>query len=521
MSKPGFVATVRSLPRTFWVANTMEIFERMAWYGFYALSSLYITGKVQDGCLGFTSEQRGLLQGVVPFFLYLFPVVTGALGDRFGYKKMFFLAYAILAPGYYLLGQFTSFGGFFAVFMFVAVGAAVFKPVVVGTVARTTDERSGSLGFGIFYMMVNIGGFLGPVFAGMVRSDPRLGWEWVFILSAIWISVNFVWLLLFYREPTTEAASATPRSLRKVMSDVVEVLGNGRFFLTVAVVLVLLVIGSRFLPWTVTVVFSAAWVACNVVWDLVLRGLGTEGRVWVVQRMRLGDWRFSVFLLILAGFWTMFNQIFITMPEYIRDFTDTTPILAWLRDVFAAVGLDGMSEKMAALIRERWQINPEYLINLNAGAIVMFQLLVSWGMARFHAFTTMVLGVIVAAAGIATAALGGGGVGITAWIAVAAILVFAFGEMAASPKSQEYIGRIAPPDKVAMYMGYYFVAMALGNLFGGLLSGEAYGTLARDMRRPDLMWLLFAGLGLVTVVALVAYNRWAHPPRGDEAKAQA
>ena len=88
----------RQFSSTFWIANTMEIFERMAWYGFFALSSLYITGSVESGGLGFTSEIRGLLQGVVTFFIYLFPFFTGALGDRYGFKKMLLISYCVLAP---------------------------------------------------------------------------------------------------------------------------------------------------------------------------------------------------------------------------------------------------------------------------------------------------------------------------------------------------------------------------------------------------------------------------------------
>ncbi len=103
-------------PKTFWVANTLEIFERMAWYGFFAVSSLYITNPRSEGALGFTSQQRGTLQGAVTFILYLLPVLSGALADRYGYKKMFVIAFAILTPAYFLLGQVQSYGGFFAVF---------------------------------------------------------------------------------------------------------------------------------------------------------------------------------------------------------------------------------------------------------------------------------------------------------------------------------------------------------------------------------------------------------------------
>ena len=234
-------------PRSFWISNTMEIFERMAWYGFFTVSSLYITGAKADGCLGFTSEQRGTLQGVITFILYLLPVLFGALADRFGYRRTFLTAYILLVPAYFLLGQFKSYETFLLAFLFVAVGAAMFKPVVTATVARSTDASNSHFGFGIFYMMVNIGGLLGPIVAGIIR-----GWSWhyVFLASSLWISVNFFWLL-FYKEPTSEASSAQKRTIKKVLSDIVEVLGNLRFFITIFVVLIVAMIGSKgWLTWS-------------------------------------------------------------------------------------------------------------------------------------------------------------------------------------------------------------------------------------------------------------------------------
>jgi len=227
--------------------------------------------------------------------------------------------------------------------------------------------------------------------------------------------------------------------------------------------------------------------------------------------MRLGDWRFALFLLVLSGFWTMFMQIFMTMPEYIRDFVDTHDILRSLASASGGIGLTGLAARFEGLMAEGYQINPEYLINIDAGAIIVFQVLVSTVMARFAHFTTMIVGTLLASVGIAMTIISPVG-----WVIVPAIVVFAIGEMAASPKSQEYIGRIAPPDKVAMYMGYYFVTIALGNLFGGILSGQAYGKLARDMGRPDLMWLLFAAIGVFTAVCLILYNRFVLLPAGAD-----
>ena len=197
---------------------------------------------MEDGGLGFSDQDRGVLQGVVTFFLYLFPVVTGALADRYGFRRMLLAAYLVLVPAYYLLGQFKTFPTFFLAFMLVALGAAMFKPVVVGTISKVSSDRTASMAFGIFYMMVNIGGFLGPIVAGIVR-----GWSWhyVFIASSFWIALNFILLALFYREPANESRKTDARSLKKVLSDMVEVLGNGRFFLFVFGLLAFLVLGSK------------------------------------------------------------------------------------------------------------------------------------------------------------------------------------------------------------------------------------------------------------------------------------
>lgn len=560
----GFFRTLKTFPTSFWIANTMEIFERIAWYGFYSVSSLYITGAVSEGGLGFTSEQRGTLQAVIPFILYLLPVLTGALGDRFGYKKTFFVAYCIMLPSYFLLGEVRTYEVFFFTFLMLAMGAATFKPVVTGTIARVTTEKNSSLGFGIFYMMVNVGAVIGPLVVGKLRGT--LSWDYMFYSSTAAIGVNFFWLLIFYKEPTTEASSVKKRNLNRVFKDMVEVLGNGRFFLLVFVTLFSLMLGSQgWLSWKTVVIFVPIWLAFNLIVDIPLRKAGENA---ALSPMKVGNWRFVLYLLILSGFWTSFNQIWITMPEYVRDFVNTQDMLpslwgffSWMSTINPEVIVNVLKENIpisgAVLSGNEWtatvnhlyhallaarisieesqlsamliqaginsgvalndvqlsafahqlietgrQVNPEYLIKFDAFAIVVFQIFVSYLIARWNPFNAMVGGVIVASIGI----------GITAWLhngwpVVIAIVVFAFGEMMASPKSQEYIGRIAPMDKKALYMGYYFWAVALGNLFGGILSGQLYGSLARDLQRPDIMWIIFAVLGFFTAFLLVLYDR--------------
>jgi dipeptide/tripeptide permease len=505
MSKTGKIR-LSEFPQTFWAANTMEIFERMAWYGFFAVSSLYITGKVSEGGLGFSDEDRGVLQGVVTFFLYLFPVVTGALADRYGFRKMLLAAFLVLVPAYYLLGQFKTFGSFFAVFMLVAAGAAMFKPVIIGTISKVTNKRTASMGFGIFYTMVNIGGFVGPIVAGIVR-----GWSWenVFIASSGWICVNFLILGFLYKEPTSESKSANPRSLKKVLSDMVEVLGNGRFFLFTFGLLALLVVGSKFtsegtFTWTHITIISGIWVIVNLLWDVLAKQFkGSNVTRWFWEPMKLGDWKFGLFLLIMSGFWTSFNQIFYTLPLYIRDFTDTSDIMSGFTNILDSIGLNSWSIKIDESMATPGQVNPEYMINFNAGAIILFQIFVSYLVTRLKPFTTIFWGVLITVVSFSVLVFG-----TTGWIVLAGIIVFSFGEMMASPKSKEYTGNIAPPEKVALYMGYFYWCVALGNLFGGILSGQLYAAFARDMQRPDIMWIIFALLALFSALAVWLYDRF-------------
>lgn len=127
-----------SFPQSFWVANAMEIFERMGWYGFYAVSTLYLTSPIADGGLGLSSKDRGVIQGLSTFFLYFFPSLFGTLADRYGYRLMFALSAAVMVPGYLLLHLPHTFYGFFLVYILVACGHGMFKPVVLSTIVKTT-----------------------------------------------------------------------------------------------------------------------------------------------------------------------------------------------------------------------------------------------------------------------------------------------------------------------------------------------------------------------------------------------
>ncbi|MHC4827802.1 MAG: MFS transporter, partial [Planctomycetota bacterium] len=120
----------------------------------------------------------------------------GGLSDRYGYKQTIFLSTVLKIIGYLLMAWFPTYWGFFWGAVVLATGTAIFKPGIQGTLVKSTTRRNSSMAWGIFYQLVNIGGFLGPLVAGLLR---KMEWTYVFYACAGIICLNFL-LLLTYKE---------------------------------------------------------------------------------------------------------------------------------------------------------------------------------------------------------------------------------------------------------------------------------------------------------------------------------
>lgn len=473
----AFSKQIKLYPKTFWVANTMELFERWAWYGMFMVLALYLTGSTETGALGFTQEQKGWMMGTVTGGLYFIPIFTGAIADRFGYKRTLLVAYSILSAGYYLMGTFKTFPAVFSTFILVGLGAGIFKPIIQATIAKTTNEKTSSIGFGIFYMIVNIGGFIGPIFASKLRA---LNWQYVFIMASLVIVFNFILVIFFFDEPTKDVVQEPlGESLKKILGNIVEA---------------------------------------------------------------LSDLKLVVFLILIVGFWAMFNQIYYTLPNFIDQWVDTSSTYRLFESISPSFA--------AAIGTNERTIAAEMMTNFDAFYIIIFQILISYLVMKRKPLQAMMIGIFVSSVGIGLSFLFQNGS-----LLILTILVFAVGEMSASPKISEYIGRIAPRDKTALYMGCSFLPLAGGNFLAGILSGKVYGSYADkltlatadmakkgislpkisehftqndylnqaasilkmnqaqytqylwDTYHPSGVWVVFSGIGLATLVLLYIYDR--------------
>lgn len=248
---------------TFWVANGVELLERLAYYGPQAVLAIYLHEH-----LGLTVGQSTWLIGYYGFVVWFMPIVGGAMADRFGFRRTLIAAFLVLAVGNFLLGSLSAgwmastreavplFALMHLLMLVPAMGPAVVKPVVVGTTARAAGDEVRSLGYSIYYTVVNVGAALGPVVASFVRTSA--GVESVFRLSAAMMLATAVVTFALYREPdrTHEPRVATVRQAFR---------------------------------------------------NLVLV---------------LGEFRFVAFLLLFSGFWVVFWQMYVSLPMYVRAYVD-------------------------------------------------------------------------------------------------------------------------------------------------------------------------------------------------------
>lgn len=370
--------------------------ERWAWYGIYTLLGLYLVGSTDTGGLGFDHIQKGSIMGGIVGILYFLPLFFGVIADRIGYKLSLIISFVIMIVGYYSLGEVTSYNSVYAVFLLVAIGAAFFKPVASAIIARNTDESTGTLGFGIFYMMVNIGGFIGPAMSSGLRTT--YGWKIIFIQAAIVITINLVILLLFYKEPKTEKQKDS--------------------------------IGSA-IEKSLLGIFEA-----------------------------LKDIRLGVLLVLMIGFWTMFNQLFNTLPNFIEDWVNSAALSNWLNENVSFLG---------TLLTQDGQVKPEWFTNIDSLMIIICQVSISYFVTKMRHINAVIRGAVIASIG----------VGLTFYtnnplFTIIGTMIFSIGEMMSSPTVSSFIALITPKGKEGLYQGTYFLPVAASYFVTKYISGDLY-----------------------------------------------
>ena len=255
----------------FWVANGVELLERLAYYAVFIVITLYLSN-----VWGFSDIEAGAISGVFSASLYLLPLFSGAYADKIGFRSAIILAFSLLSLGYAGLGilptllesaglvdysMTTTFNGLnesylrwtiVPVMALIVLGGSFIKSVISGTVARETTSENRARGYSIFYMMVNIGAFTGKTVVDPLRkSMGDQGLVYLNFFSASMTLLALIAVIFFYKSVKTEGQG---KSFREIGQGLIRVLTN---------------------------------------------------------------WKLLILILIISGFWLIQSQMYATMPKYV------------------------------------------------------------------------------------------------------------------------------------------------------------------------------------------------------------
>ena len=420
-------------PGTYWVVIVMEFFERFAFYGMMAFLADYFVKNVGS------HEQWGALRTVLFMILYIVPILSGALAEKVGYKKVLGVAFLLMGAAYLGVGRseycrevlasvgfenMTAVPFFFTFMIILGLGGGLFKPIISGTIARSTDATNSTVGFGIYYWSINVGSFLASLVAAHYVDQNNE--EIMFLFAAVCVGLMLFNNFFFYREPSK------PGKI-KSFGDTAAAIGT---------------------------VFA--------------------------------NWRFIVLLVIFSGFWAMYNRsqdsaLWLLSENYL----DMTPV----NDFVTSIGVVFYEDF-------RFNFNVAHVMTINAGVIIVLQVVVSYLVRNAPPLPTMIVGI-----GLATTFPLITALSTNPWLFVLGLVLFSIGEITAYPKLISYVGLIAPRDKVAIYMGFVFLPIFFAAMFFDIPNGWVWDELVVKNRDITTYWYIVAGLGAFTMVCLILYHK--------------
>jgi POT family proton-dependent oligopeptide transporter len=435
-------------PATFWTANTIELFERAAYYAMASFMVIYLNEN-----LGMTPSTATLLNGTVLWGLvYFLPILSGTLADKFGYKRSLTVAFVMIALGYGVMGSLQRFWpGIIGAqaaqtidytipavlgICLIGIGGSIVKPCIAGTVQKTAGTRA-TLGFGIFYMIINIGSITGRGVSYFIRIN--LGIPAIFLYaSSVFALIGLLVVLFVYREPeyVSDGLKDGQKARKKTFTEAIV----GIF--------------------------------------IVLRNL-----------------KFVFFLIVMSMFWFLYVQLYNLMPIYLRYLDPNAPVeLYQLANPIMIVGFQMLITKLV----KRW--TPIKSIIFGAAVVTV-------GMA-VNVLPSLLSGDPTRKVGFLGLALPFAGI-----FVIVSIASMATGEMMASPRVYEYLGAIAPKGEEGLFTGYANLPLALATIVGGKLGGKMFEHYISDPQKAGLpvntapMWLIIAGIGLLSIIGLAIYDR--------------
>ena len=432
-------------PRQLSTLFHIELWERFSFYGMQGILAIYLYHSVGEGGLGFSKAVAGGIVGAYGGSVYLSTILGGWLADRlWGAERTLFYAGILVMCGHIALAFVPGVDGMICGLVCIALGSGGVKASASSMVGSLyEDEQLRSLrdaGFSIFYIAINIGGFLGPLITGLLQEN--VGFHYGFGAAAVGMAFG-LWRYTVGRKalPHTGAPMPLPASQRKTAA-------------AIAVALILGIIAAVHYDKLELGNFSS--VLLGVV---ILATLAYFTRLLLDPKVDANHRRYiAAYIPLFAAiciFWAMWFQIYTVVTVYF-DETMNRKIgsfeipVSW-KDALQSLWIILFSGVMATLWTKMGEAQPKTPLKF---ALSLF--ILGLGYLCFVPFikTGVVMGLFVFAF---------------------AILLNTLAELLLSPISLSFVTKIAPEHVKTQMVALNFLGLSLGFTLGGIIFEKNYG----------------------------------------------
>lgn len=481
-----------------------EMWERFSYYGMRALLILFMTTAVFEGGLGFDDKTSGAIYGLYTMGVYLLALPGGWLADRlFGLKQSVWYGGIIIALGHFTmalpgvvklfsssevekvaLSTFDT-NSFFLGLILIVLGTGLLKPNISSIVGQLYPAGSSKrdAGFSIFYMGINIGGFIAPIICGTLATYD---WHLGFGVAGL----GMVFGLIQYKLTSNTLVGLGDKPL--FLSEA-EKSGNKKLKINTSIILAVLaavvaILFTGVIPIDVSAIAGASGTVIAIVAFGFLGYVIAFGGLDKADKNKVGV--IAILFLFSAMFWSGFEQAGSTLNLFGERFTDRTVL--------------------------GWEIPASYFQSINSLFIIIFApffgaLWVWLGRRNLEpssplkfTFGLILLGVGFLIMYFAAKIAASGDLAAPTWL-IMTYMIHTFGELSLSPVGLSLVTKLAPKNYGGQMMGIWFLSVALGNLFAGLIAGEASGGSEEALAQmPDqYMLIVYTVMGSAILLFLL------------------